>query len=158
MEGKLMAKFSSLYNNNHILVGSIIAVSADNVPYGFLECNGAEISRDAYADLYAVIGDTYGSGDGSTTFNIPDLRGEFLRGWDNGRGVDENRNIGTWQNDDFKSHTHLYQGFHNTGTGGGGAADQGYAQALDSNKWTSDAKGGKETRPRNIAIMYCIKY
>ncbi|WP_231679148.1 phage tail protein, partial [Ralstonia pseudosolanacearum] len=50
-----------------------------------------------YAALYAEIGTTFGAGDGAATFNLPDLRGEFLRGWDDGRGVDSGRGIGTWQ-------------------------------------------------------------
>ena len=55
---------------------------------GWLKANGAAVSRTAYGDLFAKIGTVFGSRDGSTTFNLPDLRGEFIRGWDNGRGVD----------------------------------------------------------------------
>jgi microcystin-dependent protein len=163
MEDSIMANFSSLCNNNHILVGSIIAVSVDSVPYGFLECNGAEISRDTYANLYSVIGDTYGAGDDSTTFNIPDLRGEFLRGWDNGRGVDANRDIGTLQSDDFKNHSHTITTSHSQA--GGTAVAIGWSDGELSGPYTdrngddgAKATGGSETRPRNIAIMYCIKY
>jgi phage-related tail fiber protein len=173
MEGKLMANFSSLYNNNHILVGSIVAVSVDNVPYGFLECNGAEISRDTYADLYAVIGDTYGNGDGSTTFNIPDLRGEFLRGWDNDKGVDPDRNIGTWQRGTIfiAPDDHQLSSLVRTNDGNGVSDPYDGNGYYDNEKHNSTnltdngyKRDGSEdarwrhTRPRNIAIMYCIKY
>ena len=63
-------------------------------PTGWLKCNGAAISRTAYAKLFAAIGTVFGAGDGFTTFNLPDLRGEFVRGWDDGRGVDGGRAFG----------------------------------------------------------------
>ena len=67
------------------------------MPTGWLKCNGALLSRTTYAALFAVIGTTYGAGDGSTTFALPDLRGEFLRGLDDGRGVDGGRALGSAQ-------------------------------------------------------------
>ena len=79
--------------------GSIIMFSASTPPSGYLECDGAAVSRTTYADLFAVIGEDFGNGDGSTTFNLPDLRGEFVRGWDNGAGVDSGRALGTNQAD-----------------------------------------------------------
>jgi len=60
-------------------------------PDGWRACSGQAVSRTTYAALFAAIGTEYGVGDGSTTFDLPDLRGEFLRGWDNGRGVDSGR-------------------------------------------------------------------
>jgi len=71
--------------------------AANAAPAGWLKANGAAISRATYARLFAAIGTTYGAGDGSTTFNIPDLRGEFLRGFDDGRGADPGRVFGSWQ-------------------------------------------------------------
>jgi len=56
--------------------------------YQWLYCNGQAVSRADYSRLYALIGDRYGNGDGSTTFNVPDLRGMIVRGMDDGRGVD----------------------------------------------------------------------
>ena len=61
-------------------IGSIIPYGGTTAPDGFLLCQGQAISRTTYAELFAVIGTSFGSGDGSTTFNVPDLRGEFLRG------------------------------------------------------------------------------
>ncbi|KXH83257.1 phage tail protein [Chryseobacterium kwangjuense] len=81
--------------------GSVFYRASNTVPSGYLECNGEAVSRITYASLFAVIGATYGAGDGSTTFNLPDLRGEFVRGWDHGRGIDADRNIGQWQKGSF---------------------------------------------------------
>ena len=64
-------------------------------PSGYLKCNGAAVSRTTYADLFAEIGTAFGAGDGSSTFNVPDFRGEFVRGWDDSRGVDSGRNFAT---------------------------------------------------------------
>lgn len=62
--------------------GAITAFAASSAPTGWLVCDGSAISRASYAALFAVIGTTWGAGDGSTTFNVPDLRGQFLRGYD----------------------------------------------------------------------------
>lgn len=77
--------------------GTVMYFAGQAAPNGWLKANGAAVSRTVYADLYAAIGTTYGEGDGSTTFNLPDLRGEFVRGFDDGRQVDIGRALGTWQ-------------------------------------------------------------
>lgn len=69
------------------LVASIAAFPLSWAPAGWLKCNGAAVSRTAYADLFARIGTMFGGGDGYSTFNLPDYRGEFLRGFDDGRGL-----------------------------------------------------------------------
>jgi phage-related tail fiber protein len=74
-------------------------------PAGWLRMNGAALSRLTYANLYAAIGTMYGAPD-SSTFAIPDVRGEFIRCLDDGRGVDPGRGIGNWQGDAFRSHWH----------------------------------------------------
>ena len=74
----------------------------DKIPAGWLIENGAELSRTTYATLFGVIGVTYGAGDGATTFNLPDRRGEFDRGLDMGRGVDVGRALGSKQADALK--------------------------------------------------------
>lgn len=90
-------------NNSY---GMIAAFAANVIPTGWLKCNGAAVSRTTYANLFARIGTIYGAGDGSTTFNLPDLRGETIRGWDDARGVDSGRAIGSWQDGQNVSHTH----------------------------------------------------
>ena len=148
--------------------GSVIIMPVNTVPTGYLECDGSAISRTTYADLFTVISTTYGSGDGSTTFNIPDLRGEFIRGWDNGRGQDSGRSIGTSQSDAFQGHHHSYR-YYNQFLAGGGSKTDDMPQSPNStsnNRVTtpiSDGSNGtprtaNETRPKNIAMMYCIKY
>ncbi len=130
--------------------GQVVFFAMNSAPSGWLKANGAAVSRTAYAALFAAIGITHGAGDGSTTFNLPDLRGEFIRGWDDSRGVDAGRAFGSWQADEFRSHVHYT---HNSGTltapYGGGAGQQADP---------TSAAGGDETRPRNIALLACIKF
>jgi hypothetical protein len=133
--------------------GSIVFFASVAAPSGYLIANGALVSRTTYAELFAAIGTTFGVGDGSTTFGLPDLRGEFVRAWDAGRGIDTGRVFGSSQLDDFKSHTHgLSMGYTDLDMGlvGGGKAPQ-YGTQL------TNASGGTETRPRNIALLGCIK-
>lgn len=139
--------------------GMVSYFALATAPNGWLKANGAAISRTAYADLFAKIGTYYGAGNGSTTFNIPDLRGEFLRGWDDGRGIDAGRSLGSLQLDEFKAHSHLSPtwagstaGIYEVSSGGYQNYDYG-AQAAP----TSEV-GGSETRPRNIALLACIKF
>jgi microcystin-dependent protein len=133
--------------------GTVIYFASSTAPAGFLKANGALVSRTTYAALFAAIGTTFGAGDGSTTFALPDLRGEFVRGWDDARGVDSGRTFGSAQADAFRSHTHP--------AAVGGSAYGGYWQP-GSNMYTTGtetgASGGSETRPRNVALLACIKY
>lgn len=136
--------------------GAVMAFARNTPPDGWMECAGQAISRTTYADLYAALGTKFGTGNGSTTFNLPNLRGEFIRGWDNGRGVDSGRTFGSAQADAFESHTHLAP----TGNGQGGSyevgtSNQGYDYGAAAPP--TQATGSTETRPRNIALLYCIK-
>jgi phage-related tail fiber protein len=96
----------------------------------------------------------FGIGDGSTTFNVPDLRGEFLRGWDDSRAIDASRSFGSLQLDDFKTHVHQEIGTNSGATGSGsvGISGPGYSGT------NTAATGGTETRPRNVALLACIRY
>lgn len=93
----------ALYILRKQLIGVVLPFAMKEPPAGFLVCNGALVSRIIYADLFAVIGTLYGAGDGSTTFRLPDARGEFLRGWDNGRGIDSGRSFGSTQSDAIRN-------------------------------------------------------
>jgi phage-related tail fiber protein len=135
--------------------GALQYFAMDTAPTGWLKANGAAISRTTYADLFSAIGTTFGAGNGSTTFNLPDLRGEFIRGWDDGRGVDSGRGFGSFQEDQFKSHNHNITAY----------AGKRYDNSLsfrsdrrNSHGWSTGDAGGDETRPRNIALLACIKY
>jgi microcystin-dependent protein len=77
--------------------GAVVFFARATAPAGYLSANGAAISRATYANLFAAIGTVFGAGDGTTTFNVPDLRGEFVRGLDAGRGVDAGRALGGLQ-------------------------------------------------------------
>lgn len=135
----------------------VLPFARNTAPTGWLKCNGAAVSRTTYADLFAAIGTTFGVGDGSTTFNVPDLRGEFVRGWDDGRGVDSGRGFGSTQADELKSHTHNLKVLYRTIDGNNSEGDQTVmtSQAAQSGYITNT--GGTETRPRNVALLYCIK-
>ena len=125
-------------------------------PTGWLKANGAAVSRTAYAALFASIGTTYGAGDGFNTFNLPDMRGEFARGWDDGRGADPGRAFGSFQADMIEAHTHTLpsDSLDNTGNGFvGDSAGGGIARVANTG-----STGGTETRPRNVALLACIKY
>jgi len=149
---QLSAAISALIASHTAPVGSVIHVAQSTAPAGYIKANGAAISRATYAALFAAIGTVFGVGDGSTTFNLPDLRGEFLRGWDDGRGVDSGRTLGSAQADDFKSHTHSHISYSPSGSGYADGTTNGLV-ALNTG-----ATGGTETRPRNVALLACIKY
>ena len=96
--------------------GSVHVMATTTAPSGYLKCNGAAVSRTTYADLFAIIGTTWGEGDGSSTFNVPDLRGEFVRGWDDSKGTDSGRSFASSQSDQNKQHNHgVSDGGHNHG-------------------------------------------
>ena len=86
--------------------GQIGLFAMDYAPAGWLKANGAAVSRTLYANLFAAIGTRFGAGDGYSTFNLPDLRGEFPRFWDDGRGIDLGRVFGSVQSDNTRRHIH----------------------------------------------------
>lgn len=207
--------------------GKVGYFAGTTAPAGWLKANGAAVSRTAYAALFAYVGTTFGAGDGTNTFNLPDLRGEFVRGFDDGRGLDGGRTFGSEQLDGLGTHAHsassATSGVHShtgntsqdpghthtgntstdpghthpfnavegggiqsgnstgrysdgpvaatTGTGGTHShtittaqsgvhshtlttsQDPGHTHAI-----TVGSSGGSETRPRNIALLACIKY
>lgn len=155
-------------------VGAVFYFAASTAPPGFLPANGAPVSRSTFAALFAITGTTYGVGDGSTTFNVPDLRGEFIRGWADDRTVDTGRAFGSAQaaGTNLLSHTHstTVTGFvvGNTGTITYGAGFTQYDSEgtpypnpnTASLTYTTGGPSttGAETRPRNVALLACIKF
>lgn len=161
--------------------GAVMAFAGGSAPTGWLICNGAAISREVYSNLFAAIGATYGAGNGLTTFNLPDLRGEFVRGLDAGRGVDAGRVLGSSQasanlshshsgsSNETGAHTHSYTDTQVTpGESGTMPSDEGdwvkYSVASTtgssgnhSHIITISNSGATEARPRNIAMNYIIK-
>lgn len=149
-------------------VGAVFYMSASTVPYGYLEANGQAVSRTTYAALWQYLGSP-NTGNGSTTFNVPDYRGEFIRSWDHGRGVDTNRELGTIQYSQNLEHNHGIPGddqlgFAN-GYGGWSATNRG-SFPYDARSsyggggaiWNTTTEGGNESRPRNVALMPIIKW
>lgn len=140
--------------------GLVATFARSTAPTGWLKANGAAVSRTAYADLYAAIGTRFGAGDGINTFNLPDLRGEFIRGWDDGRGVDSGRALGSAQGQLIESHDHGMDPYKQVNanilqpvTGGAELSSVGVGGTV-----RTKATGGSETRPRNVALLYCIKF
>ena len=172
-------------------IGMVAPFAMDSVPEGWLHCDGSAVSRDTYSLLYSKVGDTYGAGDGSTTFNLPDLQDEFIR------GSSDTLAVGNKQDDEFKAHSHTLTGTaaasavtgatteagnHNHTWGnnafnqtGAGAGLPGFGNSADGTSWaglhthaisgtaaasaitgTANVVGGSETRPRNVAMLYCI--
>ena len=137
--------------------GSVFCMAVATVPSGYLECNGAEISRTTFAALFAVIGTAYGTGNTTTTFNIPDLRGEFVRGFDNGRGIDSGRNIAIVQLSQNKSHNHSASTsisdpghFHHSFRSGNATERQHDSNLSSSNKPSSGTGAGNKNEAYNI--------
>lgn len=151
-------------------VGKVIMFAGSGEPSGYLNCDGRAVSRTLYATLFGVIGTTFGTGDGSTTFNIPNLENDFVR------GASSTRNVGTRESDELRSHTHTgntnTSGNHRHSDIGQGIGDadgspggQGYSGSHltgeagnHSHSFVTNATGGSETRPRNVALRFCIKY
>jgi len=141
------------------IVGEVGFFARNTAPEGWLKANGAAVSRSTYAGLFAEVGTTYGAGDGSTTFNLPDMRGEFPRGWDDGRAVDTGRAFGSAQTDLFKSHSHRFGADGNVGsTRVNPGSVWGWSGVAITQGHYVEYVGGNETRPRNVALLACIKF
>lgn len=164
-------KLAEAVRTQLVPAGAVAMFPAVTAPVGWLKANGAAVSRTTYAALWAFaqgsgnlaaseggkLPGQFGPGNGTTTFTLPDLRGEFLRGLDDGRGIDTSRAIGTSQESQNLAHAHnILPGFAlnaRVGTAGGPNptvyADGGVTDTVTS--------GGNEARPRNIALLICIK-
>ncbi|MCE8002537.1 phage tail protein [Billgrantia ethanolica] len=151
--------------------GTTVEWRSETLPEGYVENDGSEISRTDYRRIFAAFGTTYGAGNGSTTFAMPDDRGEFKRGLDRGRGVDPGRSISAHQMDQFQGHRF--------GTGSAGSTGStmvnGLAEAGNENRSVVRVTGsgtalgiqsdgtngtprvGNQTRSRNNAVIYLTK-
>ena len=126
---QVQAAIDEIISRSYIPAGAIQYFAMSTPPSGWLVADGSAISRTInYANLYNAIGTTYGVGDGSTTFNLPDLRGQFIRGFDAGAGKDPARVFGTSQNDAMQRHSHytgnvLRSGEHQSNAAAGAVTD-----------------------------------
>lgn len=132
--------------------GQVNAFARATAPTGWLKANGAAVSRTTYNALFAAIGTVFGVGDGSTTFNLPDMRGEFVRGLDDGRGVDAGRALGTAQADAVRNAGIVTES--GNPFAAGSSSGNGYLRLGDGGVVIA---AGTETRPRNVSLLYCIK-
>lgn len=179
---------SSLVSSNLLPAGAVMPFANNSVPVGWLAANGAAVSRATYASLFTALGTTYGTGDGSTTFNLPDLRGYFVRGAGTNSDTTASGTFGAKQADAVIAHTH-------SGTTGGMSANESHRHGISvtglglggggsnpvqssntygvnntsitntstahTHTFTSSSQspaGATETRPNNIAMLYCIKF
>jgi microcystin-dependent protein len=157
--------------------GAIMAFAGTTAPSGWLKCEGQAISRTTYATLFAVIGTTWGAGDTTTTFNVPDLRGMFVRGTGtNATGSSSGAvgpSVGTYAADTYLNHSHaVTDAGHFHGAGDSFTVNNGSAQGVrtvgattGSNTTTvttgltvnTSTTGGTETKPKNYGVLYIIK-
>jgi hypothetical protein len=163
--------------------GTVVAYMGTNAPPGWLLCDGSLVSRTNDATLFSVIGTASGSGDGSTTFNLPDLRGVFLRGMNGSRsdsfadsddnttlrtniftGGNTGNAVGSYQQDAFAAHYHQTTMSDNNGVAntwgnplGHGVGGE-FSGTSDGGIDPTSTVGGSETRPKNAYVNYIIKY
>ena len=162
--------------------GVVFPFAGTVAPYGYLICDGRAVSRTDYPALFISLGSgaLHGAGDGSTTFNLPDYRGKFMRGVDGAAGNDIDKAarthpvtgavagnvVGSVQGDNYGSHTHIqnphthFVAFVATSTSGGvslpGSGNQGTVNT-GSTTATNQNSGGNETRPKNVNVNYIVK-
>ncbi len=147
-------------------VGTVISFAGPVAPTGYIICDGSSVTVAAYPALYAAIGDAWG-GDGGTNFNLPDLRGQFLRGKDAGQAVDPDAAtrtalysggntgdaVGSFQGDTLQSHRHnVYAG------AAGVLVNHSGTYWVSQINGLTELTGGNETRPTNAYVLYVIKY
>ena len=150
-------------------VGSVFYLATTVVPYGYLEANGQAVSNSTYNALWVALGSPATSvGDTAGTFRLPDLRGEFIRGWDHDRGIDNGRTMGSIQYSQNLEHNHEMLWTWYDGGAGRGTVDPinpydvnnptETASSTGKTAWGTTYSGSSESRPRNVALMPIIKW
>ena len=183
-EGVTLAKLAEALQSALVPAGSVMAYAGTSAPTGFLLCEGQAVSRTTYASLFAVLGVSHGQGDGTTTFNLPDYRGRFLRGIDGSASRDPDKasrtamatggntgnNIGSVQADALQNITGTLQVYaYLTPTTGAfnresqsGSSSNPTGTGRSSNVVSFDAsrvaRTSTETRPLNAYVNYIIKF
>lgn len=184
---KVWDAIGSVLDVNVAPVGSIIPFGKSTAPTGYLNCDGSAVSRTTYADLFTVIGTTFGVGNGTTTFNVPDLRGIFPRGsgthgsLQDANGAGFAATLGTYSNDKVQGHKHKQGGYkanvttyqylewgsYNPGSPPNYEVQDNAAEGDEVLPYTSPAdyddgtngtpRVGNETNPANVGVNYIIK-
>ena len=156
-------------------VGNVVYRASNTLKNNQLLCNGAEYSRTKYAALFEDIGTTWGEGNGSTTFNVPDLRGVVIRGLDMGKGLDPGRQLATYQEDTVQNATGSIGIFNNyaamLGKPTGPFFSESYGPQIgikstsSTDNWVEikydlsrQSRTSSETRMKNVALVPVIFY
>lgn len=152
---------------NPIPTGAVFPFAGITAPEGFLFCDGSAVSRTTYSKLLGVIGETYGSGDGSTTFNLPDYRETVLVG----AGASARSSIkahdiyavGEFKDDQMQGHRHNVNTFlYKQGTNGpsGNYFDYGNIETSDpvNDGVNGTPRTGSTTHGKQVGVNYIIKY
>jgi microcystin-dependent protein len=169
-QGQALAHRTAFLKKRLPPIGEVTMFAGSTAPYGYLICNGAQVSRSTYSDLFAIVGTSFGQGNGTTTFHLPDLRGRFVRGLDGAAGNDPDaagrtamntggatgNNIGSVQADELKAHTH------DVDYSDGNLAVSTVVIARETNEDPQSSEetsstGGNETRPKNAYLNFIIK-
>ena len=160
---------ASLTGIEGIPTATIVPWSSSSVPTGFLECNGANVSRSTYADLFGIIGTTYGSGDGSSTFGLPDLQDNVAvgksgtkalasTGGANTTPVTASGNVGgstanaTLSTPQLASHSHFY--YKQQNTHGGTGFNFGPNPLRTTSQLTSSNTGSGGSHSHNMSATF----
>lgn len=151
-------------------VGSMQMFAGSSAPAGYLICDGSSISRSTYSRLFSVISTTWGTGDGSTTFNLPDMRGAAPAGVGTSTGYTSNETValGTKYDDQFQGHRHYLYGLLN-GTvlgqslptyGGDGTPNSTLVDVLDpiDDGTNGTPRTGLVTKGKTVGVNFIIKY
>lgn len=167
-QGQALAHRTAYLKKRMNPIGEVIMWAGTTAPYGYLICNGSQVSRTTYSALFAIVGTSFGQGNGTTTFHLPDLRGRFVRGLDGGAGVDPDaasrtamntggatgNNVGSVQADAFEAHVHGV--IPTTGVGVIDSPEQNLNGGAGT-PYDTESTGGNETRPVNAYLNFIIK-
>lgn len=161
-----MAKITSIHTSGNP-VGAILACGNSGALPRTLMCDGAAVSRTTYAALFAAIGTSFGSGDGSTTFNVPDTRNIFLRGANSSTRTISTIlypaiPLGTTVTDKMQGHFHGQTPSTGSGAANGVTLGSSFVGTSTSSAVSDGVNGtprtGSETAPVHLGINYCIAY
>jgi microcystin-dependent protein len=153
-----LAKLVTAVQESLLPAGAVQAFAMNSAPAGWLAADGSNVNRTTYAALFSAIGVTYGVGDGVNTFTLPDLRGYFVRGSGTNSDGTVSGTFGVKQADDFKAHTHVVGSRVNSTAFGVGIVAASNSATINGANNSTGSTGDTETRPKNIAMLYCIKF
>ncbi|EGO6734443.1 phage tail protein [Escherichia coli] len=141
-----MLSYLGLGEGSALPVGVPVPWPSETPPTGWLKCNGAAFSAEEYPELAKAYPD----------LRLPDLRAEFIRGWDDGRGIDIARTLLSVQEGGIEDHSHGYDGVIYNSSGPSWANTTGAGYRYEHSEFTS-SYGGGETRPRNVAFNFIVR-